>query len=51
MTKTVTVRIPSNIPLNKLPWRDYPQALADLIEKGASPKIVLTESSKENHLA
>jgi hypothetical protein len=47
---TVTVRSPYNVPIDKLPWRDYPQALADLVKKGEKPKIVETDSSKDSHL-
>lgn len=50
MTNTVSVRIPYNVPTDKLPWRDYAQALADLVEKGSTPKIIETDSGKEKHL-
>ena len=46
----VTVRIPSNVPLKKLPWTDYAQALADLVKKGEQPKILTTLSDKNSHL-
>jgi hypothetical protein len=46
----ITVRIPYNIPLTKLPWRDYPQALADLTQKNSKFKIIETNSDKESHL-
>jgi hypothetical protein len=49
-TMRISVRIPYNVPLDKLPWRDYPQALADLIKKGAEPKIIETDSDKFSHL-
>lgn len=47
---SVTVRVPYNVPLGKLPWRDYPQALADLVKKGEQPKVVVTGSGKDSHL-
>jgi hypothetical protein len=50
VTASISVRIPYNIPLRKLPWRDYPQALADLVRKDARPKIIETVSAKEHHL-
>lgn len=46
----ISVRIPYNVPLKKLPWCDYPQALADLVKPGAKPKIVETMSGKDHHL-
>jgi len=50
MAASVNVKIPYNIPLGKLPWRDYPQALADLVRKDARPKIIETVSAKVHHL-
>jgi hypothetical protein len=50
VTASVSVRIPYNIPLCKLPWRDYPQVLADLVRKDARPQIIETVSAKEHHL-
>ncbi|MGY3527300.1 hypothetical protein [Bradyrhizobium sp. USDA 4452] len=47
---TVSVRIPYNVPLNKPPWHGYAQALADLIKKGETPKIIETDSDKNSHL-
>lgn len=46
----VSVRIPYDVPLDKLPWRDYPQALADLVKKGEQPRIIETVSGKVRHL-
>ena len=46
---STTVRIPSNVPLDRAPWDSYAQALADLVSPGASPRIETTLSNKASN--